>query len=178
MNDVPRWVTVPPEQWRRSDASIPIGFFGKIAATHELARDWRGTAFITFDDIEEEVAYQSPLVCAFLRHFYKELPHALYFLDPDPSCGAVLSWLCAQDGVLIFTVDDKPAIATTVDVLAVAERMFLNAAIFAVEMGDDWFAATEPHIRVFEKQLSAVIGRSSFDDSIISRLKDALMEQF
>ena len=83
-------------------------------------------------------------IAAFLQVLYAEIPHFLYFLNPDRASGAIdiffasVGALCeTEHGVWVLWSDD---------VATVFYRALAAAAEFAISRGDDWVAV----VRGFE----------------------------
>jgi hypothetical protein len=133
-----RRLDVPASQWGRQDIAGVRNVLAHVGADPARARVWRGSVVLSFADIPEGHPYLNPAIAAYLQNLYSEIPHLLYFLNPDRASGALDSFfasigaLCeTQEGVWVLWSDD---VATAL-YLALAE-----AAEFAINRGDDWLA--------------------------------------
>jgi hypothetical protein len=179
-NHSPLWITVPPSQWRACDATAPITLFTELAEDHEVARDWRGTAFVTFDDVDEGYAFLSLRIQGFLRHLFASVPHALYFLDPNPDYCGMLYWLASRPEVEFTAAADGFVLTVIESLRAAADAMFFSVATFAVEMGDDWLEATRGHIKTLQELVPSpeALGSQRVGDNLLSRLTDTIGQRY
>jgi hypothetical protein len=136
-----RQLDVPVSQWRRQDISEVRNVLTDLGADPELARGCRGSVVLSFAEVPESHPYLNPAVAAFLQDLYSEFPYLLYFLNPDPACGALDGFFASvgalsedQAGVWIVWSDD----VGTAFYAALAA-----AAEFAIKQGDDWVAVVE-----------------------------------
>ncbi|MCV7445225.1 hypothetical protein H7K33_23585 [Mycobacterium paraense] len=136
-----RRLDIPASEWRRPDTTAVRDVLTDAGADPARARDWRGSVVLCFAEVPETHPYLNPAVAAFVKDLYSEIPHLLYFLNPDRTSGALDSFyasidaLCETDhGVWIMWSDEA------------AEAFFealAAAAEFAVGQGDDWVAVVK-----------------------------------
>jgi hypothetical protein len=136
-----RHLDVPASQWRLQDITTAREVLKHVRADPGLARAWRGSVVLSFAEVEGSYPYLIPAIVGFLQKVYSEFPYLLYFLNPDPTSGALDSFhasigaLCqTQGGVWVLWSDD----AATAFYQALAA-----AAEFAIKHGDDWVAVVK-----------------------------------
>jgi hypothetical protein len=68
-----------------------------------FVRSLQGGTVITFDgyDADPREITQIPEVLEYLHQLYSDLPFLFYFLDPDPSHGALMHFIAAHGGRVI-----------------------------------------------------------------------------
>ena len=133
-----RRLDVPANQWRSSDIAAVRNVLAHVGADPARARVWRGSVVLSFAEVQETHPYLNPAIAAFLQNLYAEIPHLLYFLNPNPASGALDSFyasigaLCqTQNGVWVLWSDD---------VATAYYRALAEAAEFAINIGEDWVA--------------------------------------
>ncbi len=136
-----RRLDIPASEWRRPDITAVRDVLTNAGTDPARARDWRGSVVLSFAEVPETHPYLNPAIAAFVKDLYSEIPHLLYFLNPDRTSGALDSFyasigaLCETDhGVWVLWSDD----AATAFFEALAA-----AAEFAISRGDDWVAVVE-----------------------------------
>ena len=133
-----RHLDVPASQWRLQDTTAVCEVLTHVGADPALARTWRGSVVLNFAEVAENHPYLNPAIAGFLQNVYSELPHLLYFLNPDREQGALDGYF-ASIGALCQT-EDGVWIVWSDDVAAALYRALAEAAEFAINRGDDWVA--------------------------------------
>jgi hypothetical protein len=138
---IPRQIDVPASQWRVQDISAVRDVLAHVGADPEMARAWRGSVVLTFAEVPEDDPYLNQAIADFSKYLYSEIPHLLYFLNPDPASGALDSFYSAVDarcenefGVWVVWSDE---------VATAFYRALAAAAEFAINQGDDWVAVVK-----------------------------------
>ena len=133
-----RQLDVPASQWLRQDITEVRNVLTNLGADPEVARAYRGSVVLSFAEVPESHPYLNPAVAAFLQDLYSAFPHLLYFLNPDPTSGALDSFFASigalyedQYGVWVGWSDD---------VGTAFYGALAAAAEFAINRGDDWVA--------------------------------------
>jgi hypothetical protein len=136
-----RQIDIPANQWRLQDITTVRNVLTDVGADAELARAGRGSFVLSFAEVPESHPYLNPAVAAFVENLYSEFPYLLYFLNPDPTSGALDSFhasigaLCqTQHGVWVLWSDD---------VATAFYQALAAAAEFAIKQGDDWVAVVK-----------------------------------
>src|SRR6516165_2278200 len=97
-----RRLNVPASQWRRQDIAAVHNVLAHVGADPARARVWRGSVVLSFAEVQESHPYLNPEIAACLQNLYSEIPHLLYFLNPDRTSGA-LDGFFASVGALCET---------------------------------------------------------------------------
>src|ERR1043165_8802995 len=93
-------VDVPREQWRAGNANPPIMIFEELGRHPDVARQWRGTVWLTFAEVDApDGPILQPEIQRYLRTLFEAVPHVLYFLDADPLAGSAGFYLASIGGV-------------------------------------------------------------------------------
>jgi hypothetical protein len=137
----PRRLDVAANEWRAADISAVCEVLSDVGADPELAREWRGSVDLTFAEVPEDYPYLTPSIVTCLKKLYAEVPHLLYFLNPDQASGT-LDGFCASNDALH---QDEHGVwfMWSDDVAAAFYRALAAAAEFAIEQGDDWAAVVD-----------------------------------
>ena len=133
-----RRLEVPASQWRRSDIAAVRNVLAHVAADPARARVWRGSVVLSFAEVQESYHYLNPAIAAFLQNLYSEIPHLLYFLNPDRANGAV-DGFCASVGAVCQT-EAGVWLLWSDDVATALYEALAEAAEFAIKCGEDWVA--------------------------------------
>jgi hypothetical protein len=133
-----RRLDIPASQWRPPDIAAVRGVLANVGADPAQARDWRGSVVLSFTEVQESYPYLNPAIAAFLQNLYSEIPHLLYFLNPDRANGAV-DGFCASVGAVCQT-EAGVWLLWSDDVGAAFFQALAAAAEFAIHQGDDWVA--------------------------------------
>jgi len=136
-----RRINVPASDWRGEDISTVRNVLADVAADPALARDWRGSAVLTFAQVPESYPYLNPSIVAFLKNLYAEFPYLLYFLNPDWANGALDGFFASIDA--LSQTDHGAWVIWSDDVATAFYRALAAAAEFAINQGDDWVAVTK-----------------------------------
>ncbi|WP_155123563.1 MULTISPECIES: hypothetical protein [unclassified Actinoplanes] len=103
--------------------------------------DWAGCTVFIFPDLEREdlPIFLDERVRTFYRKLCDDVPFLLYFLDPEPGTGTLLSVLCAharddqiaqRHGMVEIDPDER--------LRDRCARLVADAAVYADRLGDDW----------------------------------------
>lgn len=132
---------IPVMQWRDHDIRAVRDLLTRVGADPKLARSWRGSVVLHFEEETSYNPYLNPGVAGFLKNAYSEFPHLLYFLDPDLANAATDGFFTTigalqenQLGAWIIWSDE------------VADAFYnalADAAEFAIQQGDDWVAVVK-----------------------------------
>jgi hypothetical protein len=133
-----RRLDIPASQWRRPDIAAVRGALADVSADPEQARAWRGSVVLSFNDVPEGHPYLEPAIAAFMQNLYSEIPHLLYFLNPDQASGALDSFY-ASVGALC-QMETEVWVLWSDDVATAFYDALAAAAEFAINLGDDWVA--------------------------------------
>lgn len=132
---------IPKSQWSVSDITAVRDALTEVGTDPERTQSWRGSVELVFDEAPEGHPYADPAIAAFLAKAYSEIPHLLYFLNPDRATGVLDTFYAAigalqqtPEGVWVLWSDD---VAT-----AFFDRL-ADAAEFAIKQGDDWVAVVQ-----------------------------------
>ncbi|BBZ45907.1 hypothetical protein [Mycobacterium parmense] len=139
----PQRLEIPKSQWSVSDISAVRDALSEAGADPERARSWCGSVELVFDEVPPGHPYRDPAIVAFLEKAYSEIPHLLYFLNPDRSTG-VLDTFYAAMGAL----DHTPLgvwVLWSDELAEVFFQRLTDAAEFAIRQGDDWVAVVESY---------------------------------
>lgn len=137
-----RQLDIPASQWQRQDITAIRDALTPATADPALARDWRGTVVLKFAEVPpKSYPYLDPAIAGYLQDVYAEFPHVLYFLNPDPTCGATDSFF-ATLGVLCETQAGYWVLWDD-DVANAFYHALAAAAEFAIAQGDDWAAVVK-----------------------------------
>jgi len=133
-----RELDIPPD-WVAEGKLGPLQSWMGPGLSPEEARELQGTILFAFPELEvdEVEIFDIPGVIGWLRLVHQRIPHLLYFLEPSPGAGALeglARTLVTPDvargggpGILL----DEKAVAGLVTHLSAA-------AVFALDVGDDW----------------------------------------
>ncbi len=136
-----RQLDIPASEWRRPDITAVRDVLTNAGADPARAREWRGSVVLSFADVPETHPYLNPAVADFVHDLYSEIPHLLYFLNPDRTSGALDSFY-ASIGVLAET-EHGVWVLWSDDAAAAFFEALAAAAEFAVSRGDDWVAVVK-----------------------------------
>jgi hypothetical protein len=136
-----RRLDVPASQWRRSDIAAVRNVLAHVGADPARTRVWRGSVALSFAEAPEGHPYLNPAIAAFLQNLYSEIPHLLYFLNPDPESGLLDSFF-ASIGALCQT-EHGVWILWSDDVATAFYEALADAAEFAMNFGEDWVAVVK-----------------------------------
>jgi hypothetical protein len=136
-----RLLDIPASQWRRPDITEVRDVLTRVGADPEQARDWRGSVVLRFAEVPESHPYLDPAIAAFLRNLYSEIPHLLYFLNPDRVSGT-LDTFYASVGALCQT-EHGVWVLWSDEVATAFFEALAAAAEFAIDRGDDWVAVVK-----------------------------------
>jgi hypothetical protein len=136
-----RQLDVPASQWRDQDITAVRDVLAEVGADPALARTWRGSVVLNFEEVPEGHPYVDPAIAGFLQNVYSEFPHLLYFLNPDRAYGAPDTFF-ASIGALCQT-ETGVWIVWSDDVATAFYEALAEAAEFAIKQGDDWVAVVE-----------------------------------
>ncbi|OBI46178.1 hypothetical protein [Mycobacterium sp. E796] len=132
---------IPASQWRQADITAVRNVLTNVGDDPARVLAWRGSVVLSFIDVPDGYPYLNPEIAAFLQKLYSEVPHVLYFLNPERASGALDSFyasigaLCeTEHGVWVMWSDD---------VAAAFYQALAAAAEFAIHRGDDWVAVVE-----------------------------------
>jgi hypothetical protein len=138
-----RRLDIPASQWRRPDIAAVRSVLAHVGADPARARVWRGSVVLSFAEVQESYPYLNPAIAAFLQNLFSEVPHLLYFLNPDRTSGALDCFFASigalsqtQHGVWVLWSDD---------VAMAFYRALAAAAEFAINRGDDWVSVTKDY---------------------------------
>jgi hypothetical protein len=150
-----RRLDVPASQWFRQDIAAVRNVLANVGADPARARVWRGSVVLSFAEVQESHPYLNPAIAAFLQNLYSEIPHLLYFLNPDRTSGA-LDGFFASIGALCQT-QEGVWILWSEDVATALYRALAEAAEFAINRGDDWVAIVKSYqYNEFQSVLSEI----------------------
>lgn len=138
-----RRLEVPKGQWSVGDISILRDAVTEAGDDPESARAARGSITLDFVERPEGHPYADPAVVDFLQKSYSEIPHLLYFLNPDRSTG-VLDTFYASIGAL-YRTPQGVWVMWSDDVADAFFEKLTDAAEFAIKQGDDWAAVVESY---------------------------------
>lgn len=136
-----RQIDIPANQWRLQDITTVRNVLTEVGADAELARAGRGSFVLSFAEVPESHPYLNPAVAAFVEKLYSEFPYLLYFLNPDPTSGA-LDIFYASVGALYQTQHGVWGLWSD-DVATAFYQALAAAAEFAIKQGDDWVAVVK-----------------------------------
>lgn len=134
-----------------------------VCSDPAVTRAWRGSVVLSFADtagLPERHPFMNPAIAGFLQELYSQVPHLLYFLDPDRASGALDS-LFASIGALCQT-ETGAWVMWSDDVGTAYYAALTAAAEFAVKCGDDWVAvvsAYDDRQSIFAEIREVLIGR-------------------
>ena len=138
-----RRLDIPAIQWRRPDIAAVRGVLADVGADPEQARAWRGSVILSFAEAPDSHPYLNPAIAAFMQNLYSEIPHLLYFLNPDQASGALDSFF-ASIGAL-YETETGVWVGWSDDVGKEFFAALAAAAEFAIKQGDDWVAVVEAY---------------------------------
>jgi len=136
-----RQLDVPASQWCRHDITAARRVLADVGADPALARASQGLVVLNFEEAPEGNPYLHPDIVGFLQNLYAEIPHLLYFLNPDRASG-VLDGFFASIGALCET-ELGVWITWSDDVATTFYHVLADAAEFAIRQGDDWVAVVK-----------------------------------
>jgi hypothetical protein len=124
--------------------------FAKIEASGDTRlKHLRGTVIISFPSLDPDPRpnYFMPEVRRFIEQIYRELPHFLYYLTPEPLLGAVGMHVLSLLPNSELTIRDNAAMPKDHACLArlMAERL-KRAVAFARHIGDDAEALVDSYL--------------------------------
>ena len=131
-----RTLDIPASQWRDPDIATVRSVLAEAGDDPEQARAWRGSVVLNFAEAPGFNLYLNPEIAAFLQELYAEIPHLLYFLNPDRTIGA-LDGFFASIGVL-YENQFGAWVLWSDDVANAFYEALADAAEFAINQGDDW----------------------------------------
>lgn len=132
---------IPASQWRNADITAVRNVLTNVGDDPARVLAWRGSVVLSFADVPDGYPYLNPAIAAFLQKLYSEVPHVLYFLNPDRASGALDSFY-ASIGALSET-EHGIWVMWSDDVAAAFYQALASAAEFAIHRGDDWVAVVE-----------------------------------
>jgi hypothetical protein len=135
---------VPRDQWAVGELRAVRNVLEHVGGVPELARQWRGRVWLTFDQVDKPDAMLVPEIQAFVRALYDEFPHLLYFFDPEPRVRSLGFYLVAMG------LTETSVLA---DALPFVESALRAAAVFAIGRGDDWIAATTDYVDQIDRAM-------------------------
>jgi hypothetical protein len=136
-----RRLDIPASQWRRRDIAAVRSVLTHVGADPARVRVWRGSVVLSFAEVPESYPYLNPAIAAFLQNLYSEIPHLLYFLNPDRASGAVDSFYASVDA--LCETEHGVWVLWSDDVATAFYRALAAAAEFAINRGDDWVAVVK-----------------------------------
>lgn len=139
----PRRLAIPMSQWSASDITALRDTLAEAGADPERARSWRGCVELVFEDAPEDYPYVEPAIAGFLKEAYAQIPHLLYFLNPDRETG-VLDTFYAAVGALQHTPEAVWVLWSDDIATAFFDRL-TDAAEYAIKQSDDWVAVVESY---------------------------------
>jgi len=133
-----RELDIPPD-WVAEGKLGPLQSWMGPDLTPEEARELQGTILFVFPklEVDDVEIFDVPGVIEWLRLVHQRIPHLLYFLEPSPGAGALeglVRTLVSPD----VARERGPGIPLDGEAVARLATHLATAAVFSLEVGDDW----------------------------------------
>ncbi|MGB6004808.1 MAG: hypothetical protein WBG36_09365 [Ornithinimicrobium sp.] len=134
-------VEIDAARWTRGDVSFVIEALEAVGGEPVRARRVRGTVDLRFSDVKEENAYENLEISRYIRTLYMRAPWMAYYVVPSQD--QLLMFIMTHGGWIEQNSATHEIYAGN-DATTSLKTVIREAAVYAVEHGDDWLQIVEP----------------------------------